>query len=249
MECLLTIDQGNTTAKTVVFRGDEPVDVNRYDSLRLEYIEKIITHWTPSAIAYCAVNHIDARLIESLRRFNGVEVMVVTHSTPLPCIVNYATPHTLGLDRLCAAIGAATLFPKEAALVVDAGTAITLDVINADGAFCGGNIAPGLKMRIKALHEFTHALPDINPEGPVTTFGTDTETAIRAGVVGGIIAEINHCADQANKIYGAKRIVITGGDADFIARHLNIENQTVEVAETLTALGLKRIYLYNENNY
>lgn len=247
MECILTIDQGNTTAKTVVFRADEPVDVHRFDSLCLEDIEGIVARWQPRAIVYCAVGHVDARLIESLRYFRGVEVMVVTHTTQLPFAVRYATPGTLGLDRVCAATGAATLFPGTAALVVDAGTAVTLDVVGADGTFIGGNIAPGLKMRFKALHDFTKALPEVNPDGPLPNFGTDTFTAIRAGVVGGLLAEISRCAAKAKDLYGAARIVLTGGDAPLLAQYLSTENHAVEVIETLTAVGLKRIFRYNED--
>lgn len=247
MDCLLTIDQGNSTAKTVVFRADKPVDVRRFDSLRLEDLEGIVAHWQPEAIVYCAVGHVDARLVESLRCFPDAEVMVVTHATPLPVPVRYATPSTLGLDRVCAAIGAATLFPGEAALVVDAGTAVTLDVVGSDGAFMGGNIAPGLRMRLKALHDFTKALPEVKPDGPLPPFGTDTDTAIRAGVAGGLLAEIRHCAAEAKRLYGARRIVITGGDAPLIAEYLKNDNLAIDVAETLTAEGLKRIFLYNED--
>ncbi len=247
MDCLLTIDQGNSTAKTVVFRADKPVDVQRFDSLRLEDLEKIVARWQPGAIVYCAVGHVDARLVESLRCFRGVYMMVVTHATPLPFAVNYATPATLGLDRVCAAVGAAALYPGKAALVVDAGTAVTLDVVAADGAFMGGNIAPGLRMRLKALHDFTEALPEVEPEGPLPPFGTDTDSAIRAGVVGGLLAEIKHSAAEAKRLYGADLILLTGGDAPMLAKYLNTDTHTVEVAETLTAEGLKRIFQYNED--
>ncbi len=247
MDCLLTIDQGNSTAKTVVFRAGESVDVRRFDSLRLEDLEEIVARWKPRAIVYCAVGHVDARLVESLRCFRGVEVMVVTHATPLPIAVRYATPATLGLDRVCAAVGAAALFPGQAALVVDAGTAVTLDVVGADGAFMGGNIAPGLRMRLKALHAFTEALPEVDPEGALPPFGTDTTTAIRAGVVGGLLAEIRHCAAEAERLFGARLIVLTGGDAPLLAHYLKTDTPAVSVAETLTAEGLKRIFLYNED--
>ncbi len=81
------------------------------------------------------------------------------HATPLPLVNRYRTPDTLGYDRIAAAVGAYTIFPGKTVLVIDAGTAITYDIVTAGGEYLGGNISPGLEIRFKSLNKYTNRLP------------------------------------------------------------------------------------------
>jgi type III pantothenate kinase len=146
------------------------------------------------------------------------------------------------MDRLAAAVGARELFPDRDLLVIDAGTAITLDLIEANGTFSGGNISPGLRSRFRALHEFTQKLPLIEESDQWPLIGQSTEEAIRAGVINGIIFELDGMIDQLKKKYPNIQPVLTGGDAGFFERRLK---NPIFVKFEITLIGLNRILEYN----
>ena len=115
-------------------------------------------------------------------------------TTPVPLRNAYATPHTLGADRLAAAVGAAALRPGQHTLLIDAGTALKVDLVTADGTYHGGSIGPGLELRLRALHEFTGRLPRLAlpaPDATVALCGDSTTGALLSGVVNGAVAELN----------------------------------------------------------
>lgn len=95
-------------------------------------------------------------------------------SVKLPITVQYETPETLGKDRLAAAVGANYLEPGKDLLVIDAGTAITYELIEASGAYLGGNISPGMTTRFKALNFYTKKLPLVTEQEEVPLLGTNT---------------------------------------------------------------------------
>jgi type III pantothenate kinase len=160
----------------------------------------------------------------------------------MPVVSLYKTPETLGLDRLAAAIGAHGLFPDEDLLVIDAGTAITFDLIERNGTFAGGNISPGLRIRFRALHEFTKKLPLIEASDDFQVIGQSTEEAIRAGVINGMVFEIDGTIDLIRKKIPEIRPVLTGGDAHFFERRLK---NPIFVKFEVTLIGLNRILEYN----
>jgi type III pantothenate kinase len=130
-------------------------------------------------------------------------------------------------------------------LVVDAGTAITYDVINDRGQYFGGNISPGIHMRYKALHEFTRKLPLIDMIGDYPQLGRNTRDAIISGVLQGIICEVEGTIDNFSKNFPELRVVITGGDAGFFDKKLK---KTIFVVPNLVLLGLNSILQYNLND-
>lgn len=133
-------------------------------------------------------------------------------STPMPIKIDYRTPHTLGTDRMAAAIGAMAKAPGRDLLIIDAGTAITIDFVDKAGHFKGGNISPGVKMRLTALHKLTDRLPLVNKEGETPSLGYDTETAIRSGVILGICHEIEGYIAEIKGKYPEVLVFLTGGD-------------------------------------
>jgi len=162
--------------------------------------------------------------------------------TELPIENLYETPGTLGKDRLAAAVGANELFPDQNLLVIDAGTAITYDLVSEKNQFIGGNISPGLEMRFKALHQFTGKLPLINQSEDFQTIGRNTTDAIRAGVQNGILYEIEQTIDIFNRNYQNLQIIMTGGDSNFFDKKLNY---SIFVHFNLTLIGLNRILEHN----
>ena len=110
--------------------------------------------------------------------------------TPVPIVNKYRTPKTLGSDRLAAAVAAEWLQPGRNVLIIDVGTCITYDYVNAAGEYKGGNISPGPTIRFRALNQFTGRLPFVDREGVTPPFGNTTITAIRSGVIRGVKYEI-----------------------------------------------------------
>ena len=165
--------------------------------------------------------------------------------TELPIENLYETPEILGKDRLAAAVGANELFPDQNLLVIDAGTAITYDLVSEKNQFIGGNISPGLEMRFKALNHFTGKLPLVNYCDDFEPIGRNTTDAIRAGVQNGILFEMEQNIDFFNKKYQNLQVIMTGGDADFFVKKLS---NHIFVQFNLTLIGLNRILEYNAKN-
>ena len=167
-------------------------------------------------------------------------------TTPLPLHNTYATPKTLGADRLAAAVGAAWLRPSHDTLIVDAGTAIKCDLVEGGHTFRGGSIAPGLSMRFRALHAFTGRLPLVEIPEDATTIvpltGDDTLSAIRSGVLNGAVAEVNGFIASYQQRYPALGVVLAGGDAPFFQPRL--KGRIFGIPE-LVLIGLHRILAYN----
>ncbi|HHG83361.1 MAG TPA: type III pantothenate kinase [Bacteroidetes bacterium] len=150
---------------------------------------------------------------------------MIDHATPLPVGNAYASPKTLGMDRICAAAGALKLAKNGPILSIDAGTAITYDYVDAFGTYQGGGISPGLRTRFRALNDYTAALPYVEKEGQLQLVGEDTVTSIRSGVVNGVLMEVDGIITQYRKLAGnALKVYLTGGDADFLGNHLKNVN-------------------------
>ena len=243
MKFNLCIDRGNTRTKVALFRGDELLTAVAAPSLAEVDFTHLLAGVTPSAAIFSGVAGDDN---EPSRLLHGIvdTVLNVKNVSRLPIRIGYRSPQSLGTDRVAAAVAAATLFPDSDVLIVDAGSALTIDVLTADGTFLGGRISPGMMMRFRALHLFSGRLPMIQATGDVPAIGYDTQTSIRTGVVMGRAGKISQAADYYRDTYHSLRVAATGGDARLLARWLPSE---VVVDEHLLAKGLNRILLYNEN--
>ncbi|MCM1331945.1 MAG: type III pantothenate kinase [Bacteroides sp.] len=238
----LVIDQGNSAAKVALFDGKNLVEHWRTEKLEPADLEKIASSYHIDAAIYCSVATKGEEIIVSLRSFVQ-RVYEMTSMLPLPVKICYATPTTLGRDRIAAVAGAYAAHPGRDVLVVDAGTAVTYDRLTAAGEFAGGNIAPGLWVRAKSLHDMTQRLPLVDVENivPDSVWGDNTENAIISGVVYGIVGETGFYRSRMpeNAI-----VMLTGGDARHLASLMDFD---VEVDPDLVSKGLNSILLYNEN--
>jgi len=238
----IVIDQGNTICKIAVFgEKDEPVEVYTTTSLTKAFLVGILDHYNPVAGIMSSVievsHEIKVLLNERLSYFNYLSA-----ATPLPINNSYETPETLGVDRIAAAVGAWSICPGKPLLIIDMGTAITYDIVSADGTYLGGNIAPGLALRLKALHKFTGRLPEVMASEDFESFGKDTESAIRAGVMQGIVYEAEgYIRDNAER-YPGLFAFLTGGDLIYFAEKLK---NGIFVSRNLVLNGLNRILNYN----
>ena len=175
---------------------------------------------------------------------HDAQVIRLDHHTRLPVKNMYATPATLGNDRLANAVGAFVTFPNHPVLVIDAGTCIKYDFIDDKGRYHGGSISPGLNMRFKALHHYTGSLPLLKQEKKIMLTGTNTKEAMVSGVQAGALAEVNGFIDQYAAKHKSIKFILTGGDHRFFAGNLK---KHIFVSPNLTLLGLNEILDHNIN--
>ena len=238
----LIIDIGNTVVKMVAFLGDEPVDEIRAESGTLSGLDDFMKKHSFSCGIVGTVRNLSESEEQALARL-PFPLLRFTHDTPIPISNRYRTPETLGSDRLAAVIGASSLRPGKDLLIIDAGTCITYEVIDARGNYWGGNIAPGMQMRLRALHEFTARLPLVEAEGEVPGMGYSTETAIRSGVLRGMKYEIEGYIKSMRSKFPHLEVFLTGGNR--INFDTNIKN-LIFTDRYIVPRGLNKILDYNE---
>ena len=242
MHTCLTIDEGNSSTKIALWRDGVIAHERTLAHGTVDDVLQVLGPDGPAdALIFCSVCGRDAEATRLSLAPLARRVYILSAHMRLPVTLSYRTPATLGADRIAAAAGAATLMPGRTCLVVDMGTAITYDVVDAAGNFVGGNIAPGIFVRLEALNHFTRALPLVETDGDVPRWGYDTETALRSGAIRGVVGELQyyrHClgTDAA--------VVLTGGSADLITPFIT---SPVTVEPNLVLIGLHRILQYNEN--
>ena len=244
MPLYLTIDQGNSAAKLALWSGMELVDIAVEPALSWHTVERFLRgHGPVSKAMYCSVASKGAEIMAALGNVASGGVTRLTNATPLPIAIDYRTPCTLGTDRIAAAVGAWSTNTGRPLLVVDAGTAVTYDAVSTDGHFMGGNIAPGMRMRLEALHRFTARLPRVEVPREInysTFLGYDTPSAMILGAVYGIEGAQSY---YRNHLPADTHTVLTGGWASELSRLMDFE---VEVDPHLVSRGLNRILIYNE---
>jgi len=211
----LAIDIGNTSTKVALYKGSVIISKERIKSPDPEAVGSFIGKKAISRIIVSSVSHDPSALLAFLS--DKAEVIHrLTWQSHYPFRIDYETPETLGVDRLAAAAGAILHHPGSDYLVIDAGSALTLDLL-AGGAFSGGSISPGLSMRFRALHEFTGRLPLLNVSKGFSFPAKSTKDAITGGVVMGLVFEINEYIRTFEERYKKLITVITGGDSEIIA--------------------------------
>lgn len=235
----LIIDIGNNSAKFFLFKGEQLILHTRKSNSSFDVIDEWNRLYN---IEKAIISSVIVETPELSEAISGLQCPVVrfSNSMPLPLEINYRTPHTLGSDRIAAAVGAWNEAPGRNMLVIDAGSAITIDFVGKDGKYNGGNIAPGIKMRLKALHEYTSRLPMVEKDGDTPTMGYDTETAIRSGVINGICHEIEGYINEFKQKYCDVLFFLTGGDEKPLKNRIK---SCIFADKYLVAKGLNRILL------
>jgi type III pantothenate kinase len=237
----IVIDIGNTRAKYALFDGDailtQGVALRRYS---VSVLSKILQRSEITAGILSNTSEVNILLLEMLKRlpfFIHLDTI-----TQIPIQNLYATPSSLGKDRIAAAVGAWKRSIGKSALFIDMGTCITVNFLNDEGAFVGGNISPGIMMRLKAMHKFTAKLPLVKPEIPEEYFATSTVKALQNGAVKGAFREIDSFIDDTRIKFGVNNIILTGGDAVLFESYTK---NKIFVAPNLVLEGLNEILNYN----
>lgn len=235
------IDIGNTATKIAVSNKNEIVQRETVPQLTEELLDRIFSSnpLIDKAIVSSTGGDGDHAFGMVSRRV-GYALRLLP-STLMPIRNGYESPGTLGVDRLAAAVGAQMLYGSRNMLIVDFGTAITVDLVT-DGVFRGGNISPGAGARFRALHEYTSSLPLCAPTDEVLEFGTATRSAVEQGVMTGIAHEIEGYIADFGARYENLCTIFTGGDAIFFVKRIK---NTIFANRDLMFVGLNAILEYN----
>lgn len=237
----LCVDQGNSSTKVGIFNNTELIYTHVFTKFGIVELRKLKDDFNPENCILSNVVGLDHELYSySAAVFS--KFIALDQNTKLPFINSYKTPETLGRDRLAVIAGACFLKPNANLLVIDAGTAITYDFIDANGIYRGGNIAPGVDMRLKSLNVFTEKLPLVEPESETTLLGTDTKSAILNGVINGIVYEINGYIDELKTYHADLLVFLTGGSIFYFYTKLK---SPIFVDKNLVLTGLNRILRFN----
>ena len=211
------------------------------DNNDTSWVNKIIEQYHPEKCIMSSVIDKDDVLINSLKDKIPYFIWLDEHIS-MPFDIEYETKDTLGKDRIAAVAGANHLRPQQNILVIDAGTAITYEVLEKSGAYKGGNISPGLTTRFRSLNSFTKQLPLVKESDDVPLIGTSTESAILAGVVNGIVYEMDGYIDMLKAKYSDIFVFLTGGHSFYFERRLK---NHIFADANLVLTGLNRILEYN----
>jgi type III pantothenate kinase len=240
-EMLLAVDIGNTKIKAAVFEGTAFVEKFVFSPEEAaEGIKKIFKKFpTATQSIMSTVGREDSSLLLWLQE--NTALTAVNHTVSFPFVNDYATPATLGIDRMVLAAGAVLKYPDTHRLVIDAGTCVTYDFTTAQNHYLGGAISPGLQLRYNAMHNFTAKLPLLYPEMPQSYIGNTTKMSMHSGVINGLLHEAEGFVAQYNQQYQDVTVILTGGDADFLAKRLK---NTIFANSNFLLESLNLLYLY-----
>jgi len=239
----LVLDLGNSYGKIAVCDGSNVIEAAVYDRITSREIAYFNTRYSgiKGVIISSVVN--DSREIIDYLGNMFKTCIELDHNTPIPLVNRYQTPDTLGYDRIAASVGAYTIFPEKTVLVIDAGTAITYDLVTSGGEYLGGNISPGLEIRFKSLNKYTSRLPHLErPEQKPSLVGSSTKEAIQAGIVNGLLFEMDGFIGAIGQNHSQLKVVLTGGDAKYFEGKLK---SSIFVDLNLNLIGLNRILEHN----
>lgn len=239
----LVIDVGNTRVKAAVFERSKLLVMEYFK--REEIIKELKKIFKTYQIREAIIANVALVSSEVLEEINKMVTLTRVNSLmKLPFTNNYATPHTLGLDRLALVFGAVLKYKNQNMLIIDAGTCITYDFVDKENKYFGGAISPGLEMRYKSLNHFTSKLPLLEVTIPNQFVGNSTEESIHSGVVNGLLQEIEGVISQYKNKYSDLTVVLTGGDTNFLSKQLK---SSIFANQNFLLEGLNRILIFNNN--
>ncbi len=254
---LLAVDIGNTQTHLGVFKRDELIhewrvstDPSRTaDELALMFGQFLsladlsFSSQITGVVISSVVPSSTQALREMTERYFGFPAVVVEPGTKTGIAILTDNPREVGADRIANAVGAHELYPGQPVIVVDFGTAITVDAVSAKGEYLGGAIAPGIDTAASALFDSTAQIRRVELTAPPSVIGKTTVTSVQSGLMYGTAALVDGLVDSVTEeLDGDARVIATGGLAPKIAENC----RTIEKIEPmLTLLGLRIIFERN----
>lgn len=251
---LLAIDAGNTNIVFAIYDGDKQVEQCRMETTGKipETVNEIGQKYPQinAAIICSVVPKVNDMLEKACSYLLKVEPVIVSQENAgIDIASDIKTPSEIGADRLVDAVAVCAHY-QSPAIIVDFGTATTFDVVNASGQYCGGVIAPGINLSLRALHLAAAKLPQIDVAKPDKVIGGNTKEAMQSGIYWGYISLIEgmiiRIADEMGLKEGQKPFVIaTGGLAPLFDKGTDM----IDIVDgDLIMKGLTHIYAQQQNN-
>ena len=254
---LLAIDCGNTNTVFAIWDGERflctlrtSTEHQRTADQYYVWLSALLNHHKiPMDIDTVIISSTVPRVVFNLRvladrYFNCRPLVVGKPECLLPRAPRVDQGTTVGPDRLVNSAGAYDRHGGNL-IVVDFGTATTFDVVDDDGAYVGGVIAPGVNLSLQALHEAAAALPHVDVTKPARVIGTNTVACMQSGVFWGYVGLVRGICDQIKAEYERPmRVISTGGLAPLFGQGDTLLDQ---FDETLTIHGLTVIHQYNKD--
>jgi len=240
----LIIDAGNTNIKLAIFKKSEIIHL---ESVEMDFfvasVKKIFKDFPKvrSAIV-SSVGSLSKEQMNVLAVF--CDLYELSHTSKVPFKNSYASPQTLGVDRLALATAAFYFNPHQNNLIIDAGTCITYDMLNDFDEYLGGAISPGVQMRYNAMHYQTAKLPLLEKKELLDYIGNTTEKCLHSGVVNGISLEIDGVIDLYKDRFKDLTVILTGGDTLFLSKRLK---NTIFADSKFLLKGLNYLLEYNKH--
>jgi type III pantothenate kinase len=256
---LLAIDAGNTNTVFAVHDGTRwraqwrtSTSAERTADEYVAWLNQLmaLSNLALDNVEDCIISTVVPQSLFNLRtlckRYFHIEPLVIGEGVDLGIRIAMERPGEVGADRLVNAVGAHCHYTG-ALLVIDSGTATTFDVVDADGTYQGGIIAPGIHLSLEALHRAAAKLPRVAVARPERVVGKNTVTAMQAGVFWGYVGLIEGVVARVKGEYGQPmKVVATGGvTAIFQGATESIDHFDSEV----TIRGLYEIYLRNARSF
>lgn len=246
---IIVVDIGNSTTKVATWQGGALKTVLSCDT-REEgaFAEVYKAHWDavpgkrPAAtVVGSVVPEALSRIRDCIGELQNREALVVGETVPLPIDVSVVDAKAIGVDRVCEAAAAYERL-QTGCTIVSFGTAVTIDLVDDEGTLLGGAILPGIELQMRALHEFTAALPEATPSFPELPYGRDTIEAIQTGVCRGLAGAVRTIVEgYATHLNRWSQVVATGGGAAFMTPHCDfIDTWTADLALRGIALAYEK---------
>jgi len=240
----LIVEQGNSATKVAVFHQGKILYNSFYKDFKVSDLIFLFDQFPLNNGIFSTVaetkEELIACMLNRLKRF-----FVINEKILLPIEIDCLAPETIGSDRIGAVVGATFLQPATDLLIIDVGTAITYEIVTASGVYTGGNISPGMTTRFRALNQYTKLLPLVVEKEDIPLMGSCTETAILAGVVNGMVYEMDGFIDAFRSRYPGIYVFLTGGHSIYFEKRLK---NTIFAVSNLVLIGLNRILEYNVEN-
>ena len=254
---LLAIDVGNTNVTFALYdgerlaadwrvtsHGDRTADEMAVELRQLFALRGLELDIVTGVVISSVVPNLNQALLEASRRYLKCEPVMVGPGVKTSVRIRAENPKEVGADRIANALAAFTKYGGPI-VVIDFGTAVTYDAINAEGDYLGGAIAPGVEISLEALVSQTAMLRRVEPIAPDSVIGRNTVTSIQSGLVWGFVAQVEGMVSRmVAELGGTAHVIATGGQATLVAGLTNVIEKTDPL---LTLEGLRLIYLQNSD--
>jgi type III pantothenate kinase len=235
----ITADAGNTMIKFGWMENSTMISVERVE---YKSLYKWLADHPELKSMTCVLSSVTSKDLNKNLELAFAKLFLVDYRVNLPVELNYLTPETLGIDRICNAAAIQALAPNSRKVSIDIGTCIKFDMVDENGCYQGGSISPGIELRYKSMNDYTANFPLLDQKDAADLIGRSTTGSMHSGVMNGILSEINDLIRRYQEEYNVLTFFLTGGNA----HHFDFEGKNnIFADENLTLKGLANIYLLN----